>query len=754
MVIRKKGIGFIICVSMAMGLLFTQQLQAQCDFKTAFLSVHIDGRGWITSMKNVSGRPAREFSPIGKPSPLLCLYRSDSGKYYYPVRAHYEAGTGQISLQYGNGSTAIVLVEEVKEKFIRLTLLKLSPGKGIDRIQWGPVHTSITNLPGEMIGVARDTSAKVNYAIGLMTLNDATTGGPADTPGDIGPFEYVIHSPDAARFPLPAGLKEGHYFSIGGDGINDVAFYAHPEEYYRILYGNAALVDSLGRISVVCHAADRTRSQEILFSLMPKMEANRPVHQQLQPIAGTGFIGSKAALWGCPDTIALLTVIRDIVQNEGLPYPVQDGKWIKDPARYTPGILWNGEHYDSVISYTSRLGFRTIEGWSLGEYYPNRADRGDIPLKIPFSSGEKEIRDFTSLSNKKGISFGLHTLQNFLQLKISSDVSPVPNDSLCYLQIRLLTKTIDATDTVIEVDNPTFLDEVAGWEAHPASANMIRIGQELIHYDAVSKTRPFVLQHVTRGYWDTHSAGHEKGSKAYKLQTNCYGGLVPDIFLQDRYAEYYADVFKKNGMHFIDFDGEEGMFYQGYGEWSVKRFYAKLYAAARERGMDDLRITGATLSGGAWHYHSAWNVGGGRNMYITSDRSWGIEGKDLRNVTFANYFPSSFGGNFELGPHSTVQEYENIQAISVGLGVTYMMNLTEESVESCPEKNSIFQAIRTWENARAAAAFPKAIRKELVDPEQFFHLEEVDADTWNLYKVNKEGNNKTIYIRLKRSAGY
>jgi hypothetical protein len=95
-------------------------------------------------------------------------------------------------------------------------------------------------------------------------------------------------------------------------------------------------------------------------------------------------------------------------------------------------------------------------------------------------------------------------------------------------------------------------------------------------------------------------------------------------------------------------------------------------------------ITGATLSGGAWHYHSTWNVGGGDHMYNSITRSWGIEGKDLRNVTFGNYFPSTFGGNFELGPGSTVQQFENIQAISVGMGVTYIMKLSEETAEACP----------------------------------------------------------------------
>lgn len=739
---------------LAAHIIITGAALAQWNFHTAYFKIHINQKGYITGMQDITVEPSREFSPPGKPSPLLCLYSSGKDQYYYPRKAAYNAATGKMILQYANGSLATVLIEPKNGKYIRLTLLSLSHRNGIDNIQWGPIHTSITNILGEMLGVARDTTAAINYAIGLLSLNDATTGGPATTIGGIAPFEYLIHSPDTKHFPLPPGLHEGQFFTIGGNGISDVAFYSHPEEYYRIMYGNAAGVDSRGEISIVQHAADRTKPKDIFFSLMPKMEANKPVHQEVEAIPGVDYIGSKVALWGSPDTVALMTVIRNIVLSEGLPHPVLNGKWVKDPARYVPDVLWVGETYDSAISYTAQLGFKGIEGWSLGEYYPNRSDGGNIPLRIPFASGKKAIKTFTDESNAKGIVFGLHTLQDFLQHGISSDVSPVPNDSLCYLQKRILMKGISSTDTAIVVDDPNYLDEIAGWEGHPASANIIKIGKELIYYRGITKTPPCTLLHVNRGYWGTAAAGHEAGSIVYKLQTNCYHGLVPDIFLQDQYADYYAGLFEKQGMYYIDFDGEEGLFYQGYGEYSAKRFYRRLFATAKQKGIDLVRITGATLSGGSWHYHSIWNVGGGEHMYDIKTRSWGIEGKDLRNSTFGNYFPSTFGGNFALTPASTVQEYENIESVSVGSGVTYVMGLSAKSVESCPRKYGIFKAIRTWENARAANAFPLWVKKELRDTSKYFHLEAVDANTWNLYRVDSDGTRKELFVILRREAGY
>ena len=103
---------------------------------------------------------------------------------------------------------------------------------------------------------------------------------------------------------------------------------------------------------------------------------------------------------------------------------------------------------------------------------------------------------------------------------------------------------------------------------------------------------------------------------------------------------------------------------------------------------------------------------------------------------------------------STAQEYENIEAISVGMGVTYSMNLSEKSAESCPDKYSIFKAIRTWENARSANAFPRWVKKELSDASQYFHLAEVDANNWDLYKVNSDGSNRQLFAKLERDEDY
>ena len=90
-----------------------------------------------------------------------------------------------------------------------------------------------------------------------------------------------------------------------------------------------------------------------------------------------------------------------------------------------------------------------------------------------------------------------------------------------------------------------------------------------------------------------------------------------------------------------------------------------------------------------------------------------------------------------------MQEWENLQALSVGVGVTYMLNLSQKSVESCPQKYQIFKAIRIWENARAADVFNGNIKKILADEKRRFHLEQTAEGNWILFEV-KNGENKFL----------
>ena len=181
-----------------------------------------------------------------------------------------------------------------------------------------------------------------------------------------------------------------------------------------------------------------------------------------------------------------------------------------------------------------------------------------------------------------------------------------------------------------------------------------------------------------------------------------------------------------------------------------------MFTRAAELGVPYIRFSGATLSEGSWHYQSVWNVGGGRNLYDLDTREWGSttsQGKDLRDVTYSNFFPVSFGGNFAIKDTSTVEQYEHIQAMAVGYGATYFLSINQKDVESCPQKDRIFRAIRTWEEARRANAFPRQLKKMLRNPGYDWTLEAgTDGNSWTLYRLD-HGKKVEAYA-LKRAEMY
>lgn len=119
-------------------------------------------------------------------------------------------------------------------------------------------------------------------------------------------------------------------------------------------------------------------------------------------------------------------------------------------------------------------------------------------------------------------------------------------------------------------------------------------------------------------------------------------------------------------------------------------------------------------------------------------------------MTYSNFFPVSFGANFAIKDTSTVEQYEHVEAIAVGYGATYYLKVNQQDVESCPQKDRIFQAIRTWEDARAANAFPRHIRKMLRNPAYNWRLEALgDGDSWVLHRL--EGQEKRENYLLRRT---
>ena len=259
------------------------------SFKTRHITLSVDNTGKVTSIRNTSGK---EFVPKGHESALLSLHKK--GTYIHPVSASFNKVTSEMQLTYPNGSVAKIQMDE-KEDYLRWKLLSVEPRNGVDNIVWGPYNTTISKYIGDVFSVVRDD----NFTIGIMAIDDNTTSGPP-CDGEMSQSSYIIHSPDPKKYPVPGSLKEGQRFRIGGDGNNDVAFFSHPEEYYRYMMGNGAKLEPQFGSSIVLHSRDRSIPHTIFFpefNDFPSIKA--PRHLELE-LADEDFAGSTVAFYDVP----------------------------------------------------------------------------------------------------------------------------------------------------------------------------------------------------------------------------------------------------------------------------------------------------------------------------------------------------------------------------------------------------------------------------------------------------------------------
>lgn len=701
-------------------------------FTTKYMTLSVNEKGYIESLKSKSGK---EYIPKEYMPALANLYRKDT--FIHPIAAVYDKNNSAMTLSYSNGSVAVVRIGQ-EEDYLRMEFLSLSPVNGVDNVVWGPYNTTISKTLGEVISVVRDDE----FAIGIMAIDDNTTSG-LPCAGDMYQGCYIIHSPDPVKYPLPDSLREGQRFRIGGDGMNDVAFYSHPEEYYRFMIGNGATLEPEFGSSIALHARDRSKPFTILyphFNDFPSIKA--PRHLDVDPVE-VDYIGSSIAFYGCPQEQGL-KVIEQVVLNEGLPHVTRNGKWVKDPASFRTDIAWWGAH-DSLISYANQLEIKAVQDEGLGEYYVNPADRW-AGKRVTLNGEKVAISEYTKQLNENGIDYGLHTLAEFVQPH-SSDVSPIPNPGLCTVLRTQIERTVSASDTVICVADTSYLNEHGAWDDN--RTNALRLGQELITYKGVTTRKPYTLTGVKRGAYKTQPMSHVAGEELVKLQVNCYQGFIPGIQLQDEYADFYAKWLIDGGMNYIDFDGYESFTYQGHGHYSFKRFMRKMFDTFKQFGGDYLRVMGSCVFEGNWHYMSVCNIGGGNHMFNPVTNKWGIEGKDFRYALRGNYFPCTFGiQNFD--PEWTVQTLENLQSKAIAWDATYMLGLSEAAVEKSPRKYDLFNAFRTWEKARIADVFPASLKEEMQKEENRYHLEQLNDNTWKMYRINATGKLvKPVVLKVK-----
>ena len=652
----------------------------------------IDTRGSLCLLSR--NQDGRDYLAADKPAPLLSL--RVAGKFFAPETAAWDTETKRLTLRYGLPGAEAVVRMEAKPTHAVFEVLEVRPRDRVELVLWGPYPTTIGDIIGETVGVVRDKE----FAIGIQALNAKTLGGYPSRENDI---QNDFTANDTGDYPnLPTALNTDCAFR--GDTAKRTAFGSVLEAYCR------------------------NRDQDRLISNWGQEKYVAPA------FLDGGVVGSKIALFACPAGKALET-IGTIELAEGLPHPLLDGVWGKmDPGATCSYLIVDfGEAtIDRAIEMTKRAGLSCLYHGSPFETWGHFVLKRDL-----FPHGWDGFRMCVEKARQAGLRVGFHTLSNFITPN-DSYVTPVPDRRLARVGASVLQSDADALQTEITVTEPDFFRQ-------STVLSTVVIGEELVQYGSVSAQAPWRLLDCKRGSFGTRAAAHRAGSSMGKLMDHSYHVFLTDADLSQEVARNIAHFCNLTGARQLSFDGLEGNWSTGMGQYGrtlfTQAWYDALSPAEQGRVINDASNPGHFN----WHIYTRMNWG----------EPWGAafrKGQTLYRFKNQLYFERNLMphmlGWFALSKETTVADAEWLLARAAGfdagfalaasLASTAQLGADPSSADALHKYGAtpaILEAIRQWETARMAGAFPESIKPELRDNAREFHLHPAGPAQWELYPV-------------------
>ncbi len=264
------------------------------------------------------------------------------------------------------------------------------------------------------------------------------------------------------------------------------------------------------------------------------------------------------------------------------------------------------------------------------------------------------------------------------------------------------------------------------------SLKTVQIGAELIRYGAVSAEEPWRLLNCRRGAYQTQATSHAKGTRVGKLMDHAYKVFLTDAELSQEVARRLADLFNQTGLRQISFDGLEGNWSTGMGQYGRTLFVKAWY----DHLDDDLRgkvITDASNPGHFfWHIYTRMNWG---EPWYAGFRESQTEYR-LQNQDYfrRNLMPGMLGW-FNMTGQTSLEDVEWLLARAAGFDAGFALNASLGVIRDHGQGEAILQAIKTWETARMTGVFTESQKRRLRDIHQEFHLETPDMHSWELCPV-------------------
>lgn len=266
--------------------------------------------------------------------------------------------------------------------------------------------------------------------------------------------------------------------------------------------------------------------------------------------------GVTAALIVCARD-ELLDRIATVEKDYGLPHGVASRRH----DLYTASYYWTASitpaNVDEHIKYAKMGGFRLMN-----IYYPAFLESRGYRLignydvyRKEYPNGKADLTAMLARIRDAGITPGCHFLHSHIG-RDSKYVTPIPDRRLNLLRIFTLAKPLGMTDTTIQVQQNPIHSTMA------PNRRVLKIGTELISYEAYTTTPPYTFTGCVRGIDKTTVNAQPEGTMFGLLDVSEFGAtsVYLDQYsdLQDEVAAGIADLWDA-GFEFIYFDGSEGV---------------------------------------------------------------------------------------------------------------------------------------------------------------------------------------------------
>jgi hypothetical protein len=654
---------------------------AQVSFQTKQFKLGFDKTGKLVEM--VARASNKNYLPSGQSSFLLSVKRN--GIFINPEMLKWNNKSSEIILSYPDNTTATIKANQ-NAAYISFELIQLTNAQDAELVLWGPYPTIIGDTIGEVVGVVRNKE----FAIGIQALNVKTLGGYPSDESDVQPSYDVF-----------AG---GNKVDVLKDDLNK-----------QLFRGDVARPMPYGS-SLQAYCRNRNKDRVI----------NNWSHTQYLAPAYTkdgGVIGSKLAIFGvaAPDVLNTISVIE---LKENLPHPLLDGVWGKQARHASESYLimnFGENDLQEAMDLTQQAGLRCLyhegpfETW--GHFKLN--SKG-------FPNNWTSLKACVDKAKAQNMRLGVHTLSNFITTN-DPYVSPIPDTRLAKVGCSQLSGNIEASTKEIGIKDPEFFNQFSNNTLKAAV-----IENEIIRYEAVSTSAPWKLLNCQRGAFNTQASAHLANDSIGKLMDHAYKVFLGNHELDQEIAKTLARLYNETGLMQISFDGLEGCWSEGMGDYGkqlfTKAWFDNLKPELKGKVINDASNPGHYF----WHIYTRMNWG---EPWYAGFRESQLQLR-LKNQQFfhRNLLPSMLGW-FSLKAETSLEDIEWMLARGAGFNAGFGLSTSIATIKKHGRKDEILAKIKLWETARLQGLFTEAQHQQMQDTKNEFHLQINASGVYQLLPV-------------------